>query len=183
MGVEMPQNDDSPRGVIVSHRLSLRPFAAEFSLDVLREFDEDITRYMMPAPLANMAEAMGFVARCEQGWESGEFLMFVITDIDGGEFLGGCSVQAANGPEPELGVWLKKSAHGHGYGREAVGALVEWVRENMSCDHLIYPVDRRNIPSRKIAESLGGLVFQRRTRRNRSGFELDEVVYRIELGS
>jgi len=164
---------------LTAYRVRLLPLTEIFSDDILREFNPQITRYMLPAPLANRDEAMNFIERCRRGWQSGEFLMFAICAIQNDEFLGGCSLQSVNQPTPELGVWLKKSAHGNGYGREAVTALVKWSQQNIRCDYLLYPVDRRNIASRKIPESLGGQIISQRKRYNRSGFELDEVVYRI----
>ena len=42
-----------------------------------------------------------------------------------------------------------------------------------------YPVDRRNIPSRRIPESLGGVVKEEYEKENRSGKILDLVCYHI----
>ena len=36
------------------------------------------------------------------------------------------SFEDADSVSPELGLWLKESAHGQGFGREVVTALVEW---------------------------------------------------------
>ncbi|MEH2435865.1 MAG: GNAT family N-acetyltransferase [Nostoc sp.] len=80
---------------------------------------------------------------------------------------------------PELGIWLKKSAHGHGFGREAIHVLKDWVDKNLEYNYLSYPVDKRNIPSRKIAESLRGKIFREFQQINKSGYLLDEVEYRI----
>ncbi|MCF6255784.1 MAG: GNAT family N-acetyltransferase [Gammaproteobacteria bacterium] len=43
-------------------------------------------------------------------------------------------------------------------GCEAIVLLVQWVRYTLALSHLVYSVDKNNIPSRKIAESLGGVV-------------------------
>jgi hypothetical protein len=40
-------------------------------------------------------------------------------------------------------------------------------------------VDRANVSSRKIPESLGGVVFEGKITKTRHGSLLDEVVYRI----
>ncbi len=78
-----------------------------------------------------------------------------------------------------LGIWLKSGAHGNRYGREAINFLVQWTVENVDFDYLRYPVDRANIPSRKIAESLGGTVYEENRVETMSGGILDEVVYKI----
>ena len=43
-------------------------------------------------------------------------------------------------PCPELGLWTKETAHGLGYGREAVTALAEWAPETLGKKGFIYPV-------------------------------------------
>ena len=46
-------------------------------------------------------------------------------------------------------------------------------------NYLVYPVDKENIPSRKIAECLDGKIFREETRVSMSGLVLNEVAYRI----
>ena len=46
---------------------------------------------------------------------------FVVRRRDTSECLGIASVQDADGPAPEIGIWLKETAHGNGYGGEVVG--------------------------------------------------------------
>ena len=65
------------------------------------------------------------------------------------------------------------------YGREAIKILRHWAIENIDFDYAIYPVDKANIASRKIAESLGGMVIKERKVKTMRGRYLDEVVYKI----
>ncbi len=96
------------------------------------------------------------------------------------EFLGLCGLHlAAQFPEPELGIWLKKSAHGNGYGLEAIAGIKTWAEAHLAFERMIYPVDRKNRPSRKIAEALGGRIFLEQRVMSMAGIELDEVVYAI----
>jgi len=74
---------------------------------------------------------------------------------------------------------IKKSAHGNKYGREAVRGLKEWIDDHMKYRYISYPVDRKNIPSRKIPESLGGIVEAEYEKESQSGNILDVVEYRI----
>lgn len=76
-------------------------------------------------------------------------------------------------------VGLKKNAHGKGYGREAVHTLVKWSKENIDLDYFIYPVDSRNISSRKIPESLGGQIIEQSQVKTQSEKILDYLVYKI----
>jgi RimJ/RimL family protein N-acetyltransferase len=80
---------------------------------------------------------------------------------------------------PELGIWVKKAAHGHGYGREAITGLTGWAMQNLDFDYLVYPVDRRNLPSRRIPEALGGVIEAEYTMTNASGNLLEILEYRI----
>ena len=73
----------------------------------------------------------------------------------------------------------QKSAHFKHYGREAIYHLVKWAQENIVLNYLMYPVDRDNTPSRKIAEYLGGEIFREDVRKSMSGTMLNEVAYKI----
>jgi [ribosomal protein S5]-alanine N-acetyltransferase len=80
---------------------------------------------------------------------------------------------------PELGIWLKKSAQGAGYGYETIQTLVIWAQENLTFTYLRYPVDKRNTASRKIPLKLQATAGREYKKLNLSGFELDEIEYWI----
>lgn len=166
---------------IEGERILLSPVSEEHAQDIFHEFTEDITRYMMPKPLTDVAHAYEFVVTCRKKMKAGLELVLAISKVSSGEFLGICAIHGTNDPQvAELGVWIKKSAHGKKLGREAVRYLAEWGRKNLLLSYLIYPVDRDNIPSRKIAESLGGVILEERIRKSMSGTTLNEIVYKIE---
>lgn len=73
----------------------------------------------------------------------------------------------------------KKKAQGNGFGREAIHLLKNWADRNLQYEYLLYSADRRNNPSQKIAESLGGKVFREYQITNKSGNILDLLEYRI----
>lgn len=167
---------------IEGERIILAPVSYEHDQDIFTEFTEDITRYMIPEPLADMAHAYEFVDTCRKNMKAGLELVLAITNVNSGEFLGICAIHGTDDPQvAELGVWIKKSVHGKNFGREAVRYLAEWGRKNLLLSYFIYPVDRDNIPSRKIAESLGGVVLMKRVRKSMSGATLNELVYKIEV--
>ena len=37
-----------------------------------------------------------------------------------------------------MGVWLKKSVHGHGFGKEAMTAIKKWADDNLDYDYILY---------------------------------------------
>lgn len=54
-----------------------------------------------------------------------------------------------------------------------------WASDYLVVDSFTYPVDKKNISSRRIAEALGGSVYQEQEIISLSGRVLDEVVYQI----
>jgi RimJ/RimL family protein N-acetyltransferase len=62
---------------------------------------------------------------------------------------------------------------------EAITAIKKWAEENLNYEYLRYPVDRRNIASRKIPEALGGKIFRQYDRVNMSGNNLRLLEYII----
>jgi RimJ/RimL family protein N-acetyltransferase len=167
---------------IQGERVLLSPVAEQYRHEIFQEFTADITRYMLPKPNEDLSEVLDFIHTCRRNMAAGSELGMVIRRIENNEFLGICGLHIRNTPQtPELGIWLKKSAHGEKLGREAIHCLVTWARSNLDAAFLIYPVDRHNIPSRKIPESLGGVIFGEDKVENMSGHILDEVIYRITL--
>lgn len=165
---------------ILSERLQLVPISESYNEHIFRDFTDDITRYMFPATPSNIEQVNSFIQASQDGMDRQTDLVLVITLNDTGEFLGVCGLHEKENPEqPELGVWLKKAAHGSHYGREAICSLVEWARNNLSLSHMAYPVDRDNTPSRKIAEYLGGVIIHEGSKKSMSGTMLNEVVYKI----
>jgi hypothetical protein len=43
-------------------------------------------------------------------------------------------------PSPELGLWIKESAHRQAFGREVVAALAGWAHKNLGKESFAYPV-------------------------------------------
>lgn len=58
----------------------------------------------------------------------------------------------------EVGLWLKQSARGQGYGKEMIGGLVKRIQENKDFDYILYRACKDNIGTRKIAEYFGGVL-------------------------
>ena len=168
--------------ILKSDRLQLLIIDNRFENDIFHEFTEEVTTYMIPSPAENIEQTRNFIATSIRGIKSGYNLQFVVVSKTTGEFLGNCGLHGENKTKtPEIGIWLKKNAHGKGYGREAVNTLVNWSSNNIDLDYFIYPVDRRNIPSRKIPESLGGQIFREYHETTSIGKTLDIVVYKIEV--
>ncbi len=164
---------------IQTDRLILTPISEIYREQVFQEFTLEITRYMNPKPAENISQTDVFIKESIENMQKGEELVVAIVQKDTGEFIGCAGLHHINTKTPELGVWTKKSAHGNKYGREALTALKNWADENLNYEYISYPVDKQNIASRKIPESLGGIVAREMKKINASGQELDEVEYKI----
>ena len=165
--------------VIESERLRLVPAAEAYAESILLEFTAEITTYMFPKPPDAIEEVLAFIARSRSEMARSEALVVAVLDKRTGEFLGHGGLHHIDSDTPELGIWLKKGAHGHRYGREAVTALAGWAQHNLPFRYLIYPVDRRNVASRKIPESLGGVIEAEYEQTGAGGQALSLLEYRM----
>ncbi|MEI6222689.1 MAG: GNAT family N-acetyltransferase [bacterium] len=145
---------------IETPRLLLVPNALKYRDDIFREFTVEITVYMNPTPAKHSSETEAFITRSLQELQQGKTLPLVILKKETEEFLGCLGLHNIDGKTPEMGIWTKQSAHGHGYGREAMAAVKHWADEHLTYDHLIYPVAEKNISSQKIPLSLGGKLVK-----------------------
>ena len=163
-------------------RLLLKPIASEYADEIFKEFTPEITTYMFPRSPSDISETEQFIADACKQREAGTDLVFVILDKQNSDFLGVCGLHGTQkAEEPEFGIWLKKAAHKRALGREAIGVLKAWCERTLFINAFVYPVDRRNEPSRKIPEALGGKVVSEKKVQTMSGGELDELIYRIPL--
>lgn len=167
---------------IEGERIRLESISRTYERDIFEEFTSDITTYMVPKPADTIEETRAFIEASLEGFKEADNLVFVILEKQTGEFLGCCGLHGRSSVKnPEFGIWLKRSAHGQGLGREAIRTLACWAQERMRLESFIYPVDKRNEPSRKIPLSLGGVVVGEREEVGMAGNVLDEVVYRIPV--
>ena len=161
---------------IKTKRLLLIPVNMTHVQDIFDNFTTEITTYMYPKPAENIDETKSVVETFIKQRENKTDFVYAITKDD--KFIGLAGIHKLNDPVPELGVWTKKNAHGNKFGREAVTAIVKFMRK-IKFDSFIYPVDKRNVASCKIAESLGGVIKGKRTGKGMAGNELQIVEYWI----
>lgn len=164
---------------ISTSRLLLKPISLECKADIFLEFTAEITTYMFPAPAHDISETEGFIENAVKKLKNGIDLLLVISEKSSQEFLGCTGLHNLNSKYPELGIWLKKSAHHYGYGLEAITALKEWAGKNLDYEYLIYPVDRDNFASRRIPEYLNGKLAKEYDKVSQSGRILHIKEYQI----
>ncbi len=164
---------------IITNRLLLKSLSIKYKEDIFSNFTEEITTYMYPRSAKDISETEAFIKGAIQGLRDSIHLGLVILKKESQEFLGCAGLHEINRKDPELGIWLKKEAHGNKYGLEVIIALKSWADEKLEYEYLHYPVDKANIASRKIPEALGGEIIREFDQTNMSGNILHIVEYRI----
>ena len=133
-------------------RLALEPYSHKYLRAVCRELTPEIVRYQFPDAFESEEAARRQMDAFQARMEAGEMLELVILDkTEGGTFAGCLEAHGLNEPVPELGIWLKKSAQGRGYGREALACLMDYLRRRYGRSICRYEADRRNTGSLRLA--------------------------------
>jgi RimJ/RimL family protein N-acetyltransferase len=171
-GIQAPGIQTNEMIVIQSPRLQLSQFQMTDAEEVFACITPAIARFMRWEP-PSWSE---YLARCEERMRAPEpnTFSFVIRRQNNRECLGMTAVEACDTESPKLGLWIKESAHGQGFGREVVARVAEWAHKTLGKGSFIYPVAVQNTASRRIAERLGGEIIE-----NRTSPEYDSVVYKI----
>lgn len=164
---------------IVTERLLLKPLSLTYKKEIFSEFTEEITTYLLVNPPSDISGTELFIKEAIQSLESGKNLYLLVLNKNSGEFLGCSGFHDIDRASPSVGIWLKKSAWGQKYGLEAIKALKKWAIENLQFREILYPVDRDNIASRKIAEALGGEIIRQYDKEGMGGKVLHVIEYRI----
>ncbi|MBP6888598.1 MAG: GNAT family N-acetyltransferase [Candidatus Pacebacteria bacterium] len=160
---------------VTTERLVLVPLSLDYKDEIFKEFTDEITQLMYPSTPENIGQVVSFIEESIQGFVEEKEIVVGILHKENREYLGTAELHHINTTTPELGIWLKKSAHGNGYGKEAVAGLKSWADKHLIYEHLKYPVYIENIASRKIPEALGGVIKDEYEKANQKG-EMRRVV-------
>ncbi len=170
---------DTSNIIIETKNLYLKSITLEYKDDIFKEFTPEITTYMVPKSAEKIEETIKFIETSIKENKEGSKFRVVILNKENKDFLGCAGLHHIDRKNPELGIWIKKSAHGHGYGKEAIMALKEWTDRNLDYEHILYPVAVENQASRRIPEFLGGKIVREYDEVNMSGRKLHILEYRI----
>jgi ribosomal-protein-alanine N-acetyltransferase len=145
---------------IESDRLYLIPVNESHIQPIFEHYRLPLTQYMnhtSTGPLEELTERhQKWRAEIKAGVRLFAAVHLKATD----EFLGCFAIANLDTPTPEMGGWLKLSAHGHHYGQEAAAALKQWTDNHFDYDHILWPCATDNVASCKLAESLGGVLHR-----------------------
>ena len=170
---------DTSNITIETTNLCLKGITLDYKDSIFREITAEITTHMTPKSAEIIEETIEFIQTSIKENKDGSNFQMVILDKKSKDFLGCAGLHHIDRKTPELGIWIKKSAHGHGYGKEAMIALKEWADKNLDYEYILYPVVEENYPSRRIPEFLDGKVAREYDKVNMGGKNLHLLEYRI----
>lgn len=159
---------------IESPRLSIKPFSSDDADVAFPCITPALTRFMSWEPPASRENFDQIWRSWLPTIEDGSDFVFAIRVRRDGQFLGLAGLHHVQTNMPELGIWIREDRHGEGFGGEAVAQVAQWATQTRGIQRFIYPVAEENRASRRIAESLGGVVIEQRT-----AAKYDSVVYQI----
>lgn len=134
-----------------TERLLLQPFSDRYLEPYYREFTQEITKYQYPDSFPDMQAAEQTLSQFVRGMARGDMLELVILSLSG-EFLGSVEVFGLREQTPEIGLWLKRAAHGLGYGYEALRCVIDALNAAQKYSYYLYEADVRNTASIRLAE-------------------------------
>ncbi|HMS91076.1 MAG TPA: GNAT family N-acetyltransferase [Candidatus Absconditabacterales bacterium] len=171
---------------IITPNLQWELLSKKYIQEIFKELTDEVTKYLRVATPQKIEEEEQWIIRSKEKFDQGLQMNFIVTDTEG-DFIGTCGIMDLNTPTPELGLWIKKSARGKGYGKEMIGSLINRLQTHKKIDYIIYRAHTENLGSRKIAEHFGGeiqldeegkeKIFIEHKFDNSSSFEI--VEYRI----
>ena len=137
--------------MLETERLIIQPYSNSFLEEYYKEFTDEITKYQYPDSFSNINTANEIVSGFVKDMEQGNMLELVILTQEG-EFIGSMEAFGIKEKTPEIGLWLKRSAHGKGYGYEALKGLLDHLNATGKYQYYIYEVDVRNVASIRLVE-------------------------------
>jgi RimJ/RimL family protein N-acetyltransferase len=150
--------------LITSARLTLRASRVADAAESFAESNARIAEFMSWNPPASEREIKVMARARFSNMKAGRELSLVIRLTSTNEFIGMTSLHPAGADFLETGVWIKESAQGCGYGREAVAAVIKWASEKFHPSGFLYPVVDENTRSCRLAEALRGEIIGTRQR-------------------
>ena len=138
-----------------TERLRLRQWQANDAKAVIDFYsDPNVSKYV--GGPRNEDLAWRGMALMVGHWHLKGYGYWAVEEKASAEFVGCIGLwQSPGWPELELGYWLVAAHHLKGYGREAAEACRNFARDELKADSLVSYIDADNLPSIKLAESLG----------------------------
>jgi RimJ/RimL family protein N-acetyltransferase len=138
-----------------TERLLLRQWQASDSQDFV-DFYSDPVMSKYVGGQRNEDDAWRGMALMVGHWQLKGFGYWAVEEKSSGDFVGCIGLwQSPGWPELELGYWLVERHQGKGYCKEAGRVCIACAKEQLNANSLVSYIDVENLPSIKLAESLG----------------------------
>lgn len=170
---------DTSKLILETQRLYLKPVCNTYREEIFKEFTKEITTYMDVDSSEDIKEIDRFIQISIKEMKWWEGYQAIIVNKNNHEFVWGAGLHHINSPTPSIGIRLKSSIQWNGYGKEVIQVLKNWLDNHIDYHYIIYMADKRNIPSRKLAEFLGGVMYQEKDIKNANGKVLYLLEYRV----
>jgi RimJ/RimL family protein N-acetyltransferase len=176
--IKIPDLNNYSNFKLPTQRLLLKAISFDYLEEIFEEFSGEINNFTYISQ-TNIVDTAKYISDSINQNEEGKGLKLVILDKETQEFLGVCGIHKTDTKTPEFGIWLKKSAHNQRFGKEAITNLFIWAEKNLNFDYLKYEVDKKNIASKKIPESLGGKIIKEFIKETPDKRKLEIIEYHI----
>lgn len=159
--------------------LVLKPIEVSDAEAIFHFFTANVTQYMYPAPAKTIDDTLAFINHSIELRNQDKEIVFVARLKYDDTFVGCMGLHQKDTQTPELGIWIQEGLFGKNLGLEGMRAVIDYARKNIPHTYLVYPVDRRNVASRNIPESFGGIYKKAYPVKGMAGNELDIIEYWI----
>jgi len=137
-------------------RLYFRPLRTGDEGYLFPEIHEGITEHWIGwEPPETIEEARSAVIKSINACKKGRAVELIAFSRQEDEFIGCVGIShTTDWGEFEINLWVKTSAQKQGYGREMCDMMIEWARQNVDLDYIVYSVTDGNVVSTKLARTM-----------------------------
>jgi len=168
---------------LATERLVLRKPAPQDVRPIYEGYarDPEVIRYLAFRGSQTMDDVEEFIERALRGWDAGTILTWAITLKAEGTLIGMIDVRLES--HANVGYVLAREYWNRGYMTEALGAIVQWAKEQPEIFRLWAVCDVENVASARVMEKAGmereGILRRWMILPNRSDMPRDCYCYSI----
>ena len=149
-----------PRAPLYTERLCLRPYepADADAFFVLLHADRPRFQPSFPDRLQavrSAADAVVSLRTFAEDWRTGRFYVFGIWHRASAAYVGDICLMPQHKGQAEIGYYLAAAAEGHGYAREALGAVIDFGFGTVGSQRLLIRCFQGNVRGQAVALAVG----------------------------
>jgi ribosomal-protein-alanine N-acetyltransferase len=143
----------------INKNIELVPMDSKYVQDIFDNFTLQVIKYLPRLkPSTDIKNTEDFVLDTMTRMSNKTDFNWIV--LQNKHFIGCVGMRGVKTKNGDFGYWLKTSEQGKGLGKVIAKSVFDWCFENLDLNTVKYPVDKRNLPSIKIIESLGGKVVK-----------------------